>query len=1181
MNSSSGCVKTDIFDDVRNYIMSKEKNTDAELLLDKKYKTYKVYGREHMCYINFLSKDNFISEQDYINLYKSYGIEKIDEYKSGALEVLGKSLSNTSLPNTSLREKKGKSLPSTLLSEKKRNRLLPRKPRSLQDRLSPGKPISLPNILSQGKPISVSKSNTLLSEKKRKSHNSLSNILSQGKPISLPNRLSPVKPRSLPNRLSPVKPISLPKGGKLITEKEKLKIKKEKEKLKNKKEKEKLKNKKEKEKLKNKKYKNKKGGQISSDIIFDVDTLIFLNGFKKRDALHDFNVKIDDGTDDVIEYQDSDNNAFIKTLSKLNKFLNFDNLYYIFPSDDDFVSKIPYFQSSGNKDVVSPSSTKSLTDFIKELELPLQYIDDKKVLLTKSTPIEKEVCKYIFKDESLEKSFLSPSILFDSIMIDKKKVENYKIDVLNKIPSNTSSDSGNSINCLDYTHEIFNKIGEQNEDAGNLLRFSSAFDYNTSKLFNIVYYKKLGLDSGYGIAFVFKTYKVNISDFVKKINGYIIQKGGMETSTKRKKSDENQLQSSKEQKKAKKEEESTSHKKRKASDEQIKSSTVKDKKQKTGSDNSKIIILQYSNNPGGIGTYNEIAILDTTLDTTSTVETNQYIAVSVPMAQYPFSVENIKVTINAYDLIKEELIRVNSDSIDIFEFLKSIRHIPINKGKSGNRHVSLISLLILDNLFMKKIHDSYDEDHKKKKVIIYNLKSAGDYGKVLTAYYYNKDSICRQKKLGLITNDTLCGLHGILRGNTDVITGAPLLEKLKSEKLKSEKSKSEGIRRYLIIYKSEGDLEIDNKYLLNKFKKTFSIKDIDDSSYISLQYLLNRLPNIDYNLKIILLLFIKKIDDEYTKYSISKESPSSTTDISKIRVISKKVILSNFDEIRIILTDYTFFFIDYEEEKIYDEYYKACKKFCGLLYNVNRNRETSRTYTQETTLVENYTEIAKKLIYHNITIYLNTISHEKSLSNNDLQYISYILLYLNFMNKTIISSDDKSGYTNKYNVIYSLINGIIKIYELLDRFVNLVNNFDIKSINTFKINDDLNKDINYLITKKHILDIFKYFTLLGEIIQYYNIYLKKIDITIEGISVFDESILEKKFTYDENLLISENYSKYKSILTNTHQPFIDIYNKFISIVNSYLSNNTTLTEEEINNMRIQIRSIHSMSNIIS
>jgi len=1168
MNSTSGCVKTDIFDDVRNYIMS-EKSIKSTYFLDKKYKTYKVYGREHMCYINFLSTDNFISDQDYDDLYKSYGINKIKEYEIGTLKKLGESLSNTSL-----REKQGKSLP---------NRSLPNR--------------SLPNI---------SVSNTLLSEKKRKSQQKSHNSLSVKprtlpvKPISLPvkPRSLPVKPRSLPvkPRSLPVKPRSLPvkpislhvkpislhvkpislsKGGKLITEKgklkiknekEKLKIKKEKEKLKIKKEKEKLKNKKEKEKLKNNKYKNKKGGQISSDIIFDTDTLKFLNGFKRRDALHDFNVKIDDGTVDVIEYQDSDNNTFIKTLSKLNKFLNFDNLYYIFPSDHNrFVSKIPYFQSSVksvNEDVVSPSSTKSLTDFIKELELPLQYIDDKKVLLTKSTPIEKDACKNIFKDESLEKSFLSPSILFDSIMIDKIKVGKYEREVLNKFPSNTSSDSGKSINCLDYTHEIFNKIGEQNEDTGNLLRFSSAFDYNTSKLFNIVYYEKLG--GGYGIAFVFKTYKVNISDFVKKINGYIIQKGGMETSTKRKKSDENQLQSSKEQKKAKKEEEPKSSKKRKASDEQKKSST-KDKKQKTDSDNSKIIILQYTNNPGGIGKYDEIDILK---DNTQDLNTNQYIAVSVPMAQYPFSVENIKVTINAYDLIKEKL---SFGSFDIFDFFK-VTPIPIDKRKSGNRHVSLISLLILDNLFMIKIDDSYDEDHRKKKVIIYNLKSAGDYGKVLTAYYYNKDSICRQKKLGLITNDTLCGLHGILRGNTDVITGAPLLEK----------SKSEGIRRYLIIYKSEGDLEIDKEYLLNKFKKTFSIKDIDDSSYISLEKILIGLPDIDYNLKIILLLFIKKIDNEYIEYSKLKESPSSTTDISKTKVSSKKVILSNFDEIRIILTDYTFFFIGYENVKIYDEYYKACKIFCGLLYNVNRKREGTRTSTQETTLVENYTELAKNLIYKNIAIYLNTTSYEKSLSNNDLQYISYILLYLNFMNKTIISSDEKAGYTNKHNVIYSLINGIIKIYELLDRFVNLVNNSDIQTINTFKIiDDDVNKDINYLITKKHILDIFKYFTLLGEIIQYYNIYLKEIDITIKGISECGDSILEKKYTEDEISLISENYSKYKSILTNTHQPFIDIYDNFILIVKSYLSKNTTLTLIEKDEMETQIKIIHSMSNIIS
>jgi hypothetical protein len=1097
--SRINCHKNDIFDDVIKFIMS-PLTQESENVLNSKYSTYEVYGQEHMCYINFLSKDNFISDNDYNELDKLYGIEK-------SLLQQRRSLSQ-----------KRRSLPQSY-------RLLEQERRSLSN-------ISLPNRSLPGK---------------RK---------------SLPNRSLPGKRNSLLKQQLTTLPIKLSNGGKLINEKdklkinkeklklkkEKLKLKKEKENLKLKKEKLKLKLKKEKEKLKLKKYKTKKGGQKSSDIIFDTDTLKFLNGFKKRDALHDFNVRIDDGTADVSEYEGSDNNVFINTLSKLNKFLNFDNLYYMFPSNDKkFVTNIPYFQTSIKKDVVLPPSTKSLSDFIKELELPSQFIDDKKVLLTKSTTIEKEVCQNIFIDDNPEKNFISPSVLFDSIMIDKKKVDKYKKEVLKSLPLNTSSNGDKSLNCLDYTDEIFNKIGRQIDDKeGDLLRFSSAFDYNTSKLFNIVYYKKISF--GYGIAFVFKTYEVtekSIPHFIKKINSYI-QKGGMETSTKRKKPDENQLQSSKEQKKVKMDIHQTSDqslRKRKEPEEQEtltlskESSSVKDKKPKNESDNSNIIILQYIDNPQGIGTYIEIEYKNDIL------RKGQYIAVSVPMAQYPFSVENIKVTIKAFDLIRKE----KKSDVDIFTFLKN-KSISTNKGTSGDKSVSLISLLILDNLFKIKIHDNDDIDYNKKKVIIYNLKSAGDYGKVLTAYYYNKDSKCRENKLGLITNDTLCGLHGILRGNTDVITGAPLIDQ----------KNNESVRRYLIIYKSEGDIELDNEYLLNKFKKTFSIKDFILQNYVSLSILFKDLTNIDDNLKIIISLFIKNIDDELIKY-VNFKINHNTTEVSNKKVESKKVILSNFNEIRIILTDYTFFFIIVKKYN-YEEYKKASKKFYELLYNVNSFSSTTKVF-----------DISS--IYTNITKFINIIPCEKLQNNNDLQYISYIILYLNFMHRSI-SSDSTKGYKIQHDVIYLLINGIIKFYELLDRFVKLVNNEYIIKIKTFKFKDSNDKDINGLITKQYIISILEYFSSLGDIVSFYNNTVKPIDINIEGI----KKCLNDKYTDDEISLICENYTKYKSILINTHVPFIDIYKCFIAIVNKYLLINDTITLDEKINIETQIKMINGMRN---
>lgn len=98
--------------------------------------------------------------------------------------------------------------------------------------------------------------------------------------------------------------------------------------------------------------------------------------------------------------------------------------------------------------------------------------------------------------------------------------------------------------------------------------------------------------------------------------------------------------------------------------------------------------------------------------------------------------------------------------------------------------------------------------------LLLDLKKAGDAGKVLIAYYMNED-LENTEKIVYVSNDTLAGLHTILRLNTDVITGYnpqnPNAQNLISS-------------RQILVYTAR-DIKISSyfDYFIHKMSHTFNI----------------------------------------------------------------------------------------------------------------------------------------------------------------------------------------------------------------------------------------------------------------------------------------------------------------------------------------------------------------------
>jgi len=540
------------------------------------------------------------------------------------------------------------------------------------------------------------------------------------------------------------------------TEKDKEKLKKQtekdKEKLKKQTEKDKEKLKKQKDKsrslfnfnnvIKRKRLSKKiKGGEISNDYIKQI-----LNCFKIRDTQHDFKTKITK-KDNHLLYSNfitpDDNTAFIKTIVDLsaNGHISFDRLYFIFTlNTDTYIDNYLVLKKSVDGTGIDNFLQNNLLTKVSK-----KYIYDGKVNIN-DVAISNYISNYLNDGTTNSNRVISPEILFDTMAVGLDIVKEYMQNI--------------NLQSSLITDKVYNSL--TGEGSAIKDEYTSAFDLDTSQLFNIIYFKK---DNDIGIALLFLKNQYN-SLLLTKISIEEIKLGNKRAQSK----DETRLS----------------------------------KKLKRGGDY--IYNIDYIK-------LKKVGEEYISVDDYDVLCNRQiFVAIYIPIKDNPFAKNNIElmieITKHYFDSNPPTLLASNKYDLEIFKA----------SVKKYNKKLVSISILVLQYLIIDyhtKITDGKIIDIHYILNIIYNLKSSGDYGKVLYGYYHNihiknEDD---DEKVALITNDTLCGLHSILRENTDVITGAHRMETYYDNPV--------GDVRFLVIYKSQNSVK-NNAYLVNKLNSTLN-----------------------------------------------------------------------------------------------------------------------------------------------------------------------------------------------------------------------------------------------------------------------------------------------------------------------------------------------------------------------
>ena len=509
-----------------------------------------------------------------------------------------------------------------------------------------------------------------------------------------------------------------------------------------------------------KKHKNKrlKGGDLSNDYIKKI-----LNSFKIRDIQHDFKIKIiKEGNVDLYDNFNTsdDNTAFIDTIVDLssNGYISFDKLYFIFTLDKTiFVDNYLVLKKSTNGEKLQTYlETKLLTT------LSTKFIYDG-IVNIEDKPIKKFLDVYSKEQSESYTRVISPEILFDTMAVGIPNVKNY----MNNIGKNSMTEP------MKITDKVYNGLTKiRNSDVNIDIKneYMSAFDLDTSELFNIVYFSHKQ-DIGFALLFLNNTYNKEL--LTKEQINKLFPKKTINVGEKRQGSlnkDERNPQR---------------------------------RKTKRGGDyNPELdyIILNKTN----IDNKTEYVLVEN-VDYKKRDNSSLYIAIYIPIKENPFAKNNIKIMI---DITNNYFNRNNTKEYKNDLFINAV-----NDEKNKNEELVSISILVLQYL-IKDYHKKNKNNINFILNIIYNLKSSGDYGKVLYGYYNNNIVKNDDKKVSLITNDTLCGLHSILRENTDVITGAHRME--------TYYVNPKGDVRFLVIYKSDNKVK-NTSYLIDKLNSSLNM----------------------------------------------------------------------------------------------------------------------------------------------------------------------------------------------------------------------------------------------------------------------------------------------------------------------------------------------------------------------
>jgi hypothetical protein len=353
----------------------------------------------------------------------------------------------------------------------------------------------------------------------------------------------------------------------------------------------------------------------------------------------------------------------------------------------------------------------------------------------------------------------------------------------------------------------------------------------------------------------------------------------------------------------------------------------------------------------------------------------------------------------------------------------------VNDEKNKNEELVSISILVLQYLIK--------DYHKKNKTninfilnIIYNLKSSGDYGKVLYGYYNNNIVKNDDKKVSLITNDTLCGLHSMLRENTDVITGAHRME--------TYYVNPKGDVRFLVIYKSENKVK-NTSYLIDKLNSSLNMNLSLSKSHTGILTWENDVKNWTEQIKSHFHEMVIDTDIGFSQdmyYSIIYLAIDKTlylwleidknifTEEGKTKFYDEETILrmekhfnANIHEIKFFIADCNTYCTDNvaNHESVNTLY----KNKLNNLYNLNR-----RTSTRN---------VDDSIVFLNITLSNIILNVEKSSYDrkNTYLYNSIILNLIKSSKHSVVNMSDVSNFIILIKYINSSLNSFKRFYNFI------------------------------------------------------------------------------------------------------------------------------------------------------
>jgi hypothetical protein len=385
-------------------------------------------------------------------------------------------------------------------------------------------------------------------------------------------------------------------------------------------------------------------------------------------------------------------------------------------------------------------------------------------------------------------------------------------------------------------------------------------------------------------------------------------------------------------------------------------------------------------------------------------------------------VENSVLNNNSYIVFDLGFMHISGGDNNLINSVKNIKDIIYH---IYNNKIDDISKISFKYYIIKYL---YQEKNEKEQAIniLFDLKKAGDYGKVLLCYYNNTLNDKKDYNNYLLsTNDTLCALNAILRKNINIVFGT-----------------TENGNKNLCLYSCCNNI-YNIQYVKNILEYTFKYKiDIDNID-------LNAKINSKYEGKIINYLILKIRTNTNDKYKdkfiditpkeknillgkLNKiidtfiEELNNITILNKYEIKHKEIFNKYINKLSDLITIYDTIIL--EKDKII----ASLNRYITLLNNPIRQIQILIPKVSDREGVKRDLRTLNNYLRRNdkdVNFRVKAISSYYIIKSRDIiKYINNLILLLNiYINKLI---KNEAEYSDINKIIYSLyLNNIKEINE--------------------------------------------------------------------------------------------------------------------------------------------------------